>query len=853
MAIYDAGTASLAADGTVIGVGTTWRQPLTLIRVGATMIFNTTPASIVTIAEIISDTEIRVFNDKGFTAPTGTQYSILAHDGITVQGLAQDVAETLRYYQSRETEVADAVDAFNNFDADSFQQSVTNVNNQSQQVALDAAQVSSDKNQVSSDKDLAEASASMAQQSAQQAASSASSISGALIGSFQSGVTLESKTQQILDLSSDKPKSYVWSGGLPKTVPANSTPESTGGIGVGAWLPVSGSSVSSDLAMSNGYKYIGEVSSFSDLRLLVPSSAGERVKLRGWLSGSSLGGGDFISVSQDLVDDGGVTAKVNSSYSWVRVVDGFVTFDMFGALGDGVSDDTLKVNNCLAYASSVGVKVIASRKSTYLCSSLVNLRSAYLDGLNKLITIKRSASADKSLDFVFIGDGGVIKGVTIDGTRLASEAPTESVLVRASNNSVIESCDISGSPGYLIVGNTTSRLKIVKNELHNSGHYAVALYGDATSLSSEFMILENNVYDVGWGSFTVQGYNSGLIRDNSCTGTYIGGPGDRLYVSTNTNGAITRVSGPSFSGLKAGMWVVLPGGTEHRITSVSSESNISVSPPPDTTSSSVRAIIGTGDHIGIQSCSFVKVINNRIRGSVTYGTGGGTMAGYNVSCTYCEWESNSIQSTGKNGINLTQTGASIVNCSIKNNTLIFTGSGGVGSSSSYLLPEFDTAGIGLYQSNAFSFNDTLISGNRVIAYNGDLGAGVSWLSMVGMSEGTVYCSDNSASGYANSYVLGDIISISISGYGTGSAFTSYASTGDKVSVSIQAGSGASSSPSFNVRKVIRSQTEPVILAQIATTTGNLAFCWGVASSTPSSWNVVHAGTPSGITTYHVRS
>lgn len=103
MAIYDAGTASLTADGTVIGSGTTWRQPLTLIRVGATMIFNTTPVSIVTIAEIMSDTEIRVFNDKGFTAPAGTQYSILAHDGITVQGLAQDVAETLRYYQSRDS------------------------------------------------------------------------------------------------------------------------------------------------------------------------------------------------------------------------------------------------------------------------------------------------------------------------------------------------------------------------------------------------------------------------------------------------------------------------------------------------------------------------------------------------------------------------------------------------------------------------------------------------------------------------------------------------------------------------------------------------------------------------------
>ena len=173
MAIYDAGTASLAADGTVIGVGTTWRQPLTLIRVGATMIFNTTPVSIVTIAEILSDTEIRVFNDKGFTAPAGTQYSILAHDGITVQGLAQDVAETLRYYQSSETEIADAVDAFNNFDSADFESKVTQVNTQHGDVVSIGAQVSTDAAQVSSDKDSAAASAISASADKDAAAASA--------------------------------------------------------------------------------------------------------------------------------------------------------------------------------------------------------------------------------------------------------------------------------------------------------------------------------------------------------------------------------------------------------------------------------------------------------------------------------------------------------------------------------------------------------------------------------------------------------------------------------------------------------------------------------------------------------
>lgn len=110
MAIYDLGTASLSANGEVTGVGTTWKAPLTLIRVGATIIFKTNPLKIYTISEITSDTSLAVYNPKSETVPAGTGYAILAHDGISVQGLAQNVAETLRYYQSKETSIQGLLD-----------------------------------------------------------------------------------------------------------------------------------------------------------------------------------------------------------------------------------------------------------------------------------------------------------------------------------------------------------------------------------------------------------------------------------------------------------------------------------------------------------------------------------------------------------------------------------------------------------------------------------------------------------------------------------------------------------------------------------------------------------------------
>lgn len=146
MSIYDLGTASLAANGEVTGVGTTWKAPLTLIRVGSTIVFKTEPVQIYTISEIISDTQINVYNPKSETVPAGTGYAILAHDGITVQGLAQDVAETLRYYQGQETEIAGAVESFKSFDLEAFKGTAMKVEQDaaSAELSKNAAKASED-------------------------------------------------------------------------------------------------------------------------------------------------------------------------------------------------------------------------------------------------------------------------------------------------------------------------------------------------------------------------------------------------------------------------------------------------------------------------------------------------------------------------------------------------------------------------------------------------------------------------------------------------------------------------------------------------------------------------------------
>ena len=670
------------------------------------------------------------------------------------------------------------------------------------------------------------------------------------VDSFEDGATL-TLPNEILRYESTG-MYYRWDGALPKLVPPGSTPSSSGGVGVGAWMSVADAALRDDLSQQDGYKNLGEVQSFAALRTLVPSAAGIRVKLRGWYSDSVAGGGDFIAVSGPATDDGGVIASVNSSWHWRRDVGDTINFEMFGAIGDGIALDTVAVNSCLAYATNSGKKVQALKALTLLCGGTVALGTAYVDGGNQKLKFKRSAAMSTAVDFMTAGAGAVLKGCIVDGSRVANQAPAEVVLIRVGNNVLIENCDISGSVGYLIVANETTGVRIRGNKLHDVGGYAVAMYGGGTFLSADFIINENTIYDVGHGSVAVQQYVSGIVMDNNVTGSYIGGPGNRLYVSTNVNGTVTQFAGPDFTTVRPGMWLVLPGGSEHRITSVNSATSIMVSPVPPSTSSQVRAIIGTGDHIGVQSCSYVKIINNSIKGSVTYGTGGGTMTGATGQCNYCEWISNTIENTGKNGINIGQSGPSVNSCSVLNNTLILTGNGGTGTSTAYLLPEFDTAAIALYQASPGGMNNITVSGNRVTTFGADLGVGIGWLYMSGLSQGTVVANGNSQSGYADGYIRGDILEVILTGYGTGASLTTNISTGDAVRIAIQTGTSPTAAPFFNVRKVIKSNTGAIVTGQIVSTTGSYYHCVGMQTSTESNWALGQSGTPSGSITYHLR-
>ncbi|QPX73306.1 putative tail fiber protein [Citrobacter phage vB_CfrD_Supreme284] len=154
MALYRTGTAAMDAQGVITGTGTKWREPLSLIRTGATIVFLTTPLKLAVISDIVSDTEMKAIQTDGEPVANGN-YVILLNDSLTVDGMAQDVAETLRYYQSKETVIEEAIEFFKNFDLKTSQDLVARAESSAQKTDADRAATEQLKNDTQAIKDAA--------------------------------------------------------------------------------------------------------------------------------------------------------------------------------------------------------------------------------------------------------------------------------------------------------------------------------------------------------------------------------------------------------------------------------------------------------------------------------------------------------------------------------------------------------------------------------------------------------------------------------------------------------------------------------------------------------------------------
>ncbi len=99
-----------------------------------------------------------------------------------------------------------------------------------------------------------------------------------------------------------------------------------------------------DLSGEDGFKLVGQVKSFAELRTVVPEVNGQRILLKSYYENGRTGGGQFVARStvgmvSVPADDGGVIATVSTSWYWERVDQDSVTVEGFGAIPYIVPED----------------------------------------------------------------------------------------------------------------------------------------------------------------------------------------------------------------------------------------------------------------------------------------------------------------------------------------------------------------------------------------------------------------------------------------------------------------------------------------------------------------------------------
>lgn len=152
---------------------------------------------------------------------------------------------------------------------------------------------------------------------------------------------------------------YRWDGTLPKNVPAGSTPETSGGVGLGSWVSVGDAALRAQLAADggvnlvkgavsynnlgskDGLNLIGEYAEISNLRGVAPS-VGDKVMVKEHTTGRGVdGGGVFVAVSGTATDDNGVhVASATTGIYWLRQGAGtHVKIEWFGGKSEDFSID----------------------------------------------------------------------------------------------------------------------------------------------------------------------------------------------------------------------------------------------------------------------------------------------------------------------------------------------------------------------------------------------------------------------------------------------------------------------------------------------------------------------------------
>ena len=187
-----------------------------------------------------------------------------------------------------------------------------------------------------------------------------------LIDSFQDGADITLPNQALRD--EDTGEYYRWDGALPKHVDAGSTPATSGGVGVGAWVGIGDASLRAMLATSAGAGMIGALDS----------------------------DGNTTTVQQAMNHYRMMTIKDR--------LDEELSVKAFGAVGNGIVDDTTAIQQAINVCIANGATLYFPKgkykvTSTLIATSTLSMRGDSMAAYDGATTIFCGAPSILLIDF----------------------------------------------------------------------------------------------------------------------------------------------------------------------------------------------------------------------------------------------------------------------------------------------------------------------------------------------------------------------------------------------------------------------------------------------------------------------
>lgn len=230
------------------------------------------------------------------------------------------------------------------------------------------------------------------------------------VGTFAAGYTL-TNMRQTLEYSGHE---YSWAGTFPKVVAAASTPETSGGIGAGAWVDRTDTTLRSDINIV--------IKRFSSVAAMVADttlSVGQIVETTSYYNGLYKGGNKYriVAAGTGTVDGGSYISLLNGLQA-SGIFEDTINVCQFGAYGDGVADDTAAIQNAI----NIRTFKVFLPNGTYKLTAGVDLQygtiltgSGERNGVNNGSRLYQTANAP-ALQFALDACKVTVSDLTIEGT-----------------------------------------------------------------------------------------------------------------------------------------------------------------------------------------------------------------------------------------------------------------------------------------------------------------------------------------------------------------------------------------------------------------------------------------------------